>query len=288
MATNCVVKPRKLWTDESMKAAVVSVVNETLGLREASRVCNIPVETIRRRVNRSVRMGCKPGPTTVLTDEEDKLVSYLISMADMGNGIKRDTVMEMAFMIAEKTHKDHPFTDGKAGRAWFEGFLRRHPKLTIRSPQALLYNRAICANRETVDEFFGKLGSIYGRLDLISKPMLIFNCDETDISIVHKPGKVLAELGRRNVYAVTSAEREKAHTILSCVSASRYVLPPMMIYPRKKCVPDNQILCLEAVNLDGLMENCTLIGSNSFCSRSLHVAQYYLRKMDMHLIFQLS
>jgi len=89
MATSPVVKPRKLWTDESMKAAVASVVNETLGLQEASRVYNIPVETIRQRANGSVRMGCKPGPTTVLTDEEeDKLVSYLISMADMGYGIK--------------------------------------------------------------------------------------------------------------------------------------------------------------------------------------------------------
>jgi len=68
--------------------------------------------------------------------------------------------------------------------------------------------------------------------------MLIFNCDETGISVVHKPGKVIAELGRRNVYAVTSAERGKSHTVLSCVSASGYVLPPMMIYPRKKSVPD--------------------------------------------------
>ena len=60
---------------------------------------------------------------TVLTDEEeDKLVSYLISMADMGYGIKQDTVMEMAFMIAKKTHKDHPFKEGKVGHAWFEGF----------------------------------------------------------------------------------------------------------------------------------------------------------------------
>jgi len=66
----------------------------------------------------------------------------------------------------------------------------------------------------------------------------IFNCDETGISIVHKPGKVLAELGRRNVYAVTSTELGKTHTILSCVSASGYGLPPMMIYPRKKRVPD--------------------------------------------------
>jgi len=68
--------------------------------------------------------------------------------------------------------------------------------------------------------------------------MLIFNSDETGISVVHKPGKVVAELGRHNVYSMTSAERGKTHTILSCVSASGYVLPPMMIYPRKKAVPD--------------------------------------------------
>ena len=66
--------------------------------------------------------------------------------------------------------------------------------------------------------FFGKLGSVYGRLNLISKPMFIFNCDETGVSIVHKPGKVIAELGRRNVYAVTSAERGKTHGAFMCFS----------------------------------------------------------------------
>ena len=68
--------------------------------------------------------------------------------------------------------------------------------------------------------------------------MLIFNVDETGISVVHKPGKVVGKLGRRNVYSITSAERGKTHTILACVSAAWNVLPPMMVYPRKKCVPD--------------------------------------------------
>ena len=47
---------------------------------------------------------------------------------------------------------------------------------------------------------FGKIGALYERLNLISKPMLIFNVDETGVSIVHKPGKVIAELGRCRVY----------------------------------------------------------------------------------------
>ena len=222
----------KLWTEESMEAAASSVLYDNKGLWEAARLYNISVETLGRCVNGSVKLGFKPGPGTILTEEvEDKLAAYLVTMVDVGYGIKWDTVMEMAFMI---TKRKHPFREGKAGRVCFEGFQRRHPNLTIRSPQALAYNRAICANRETVDEFFDKLGSVYGQLNLNTKPMLIYNCDET---VVHKPGKVIAELGHRNVYAVTSAEQGKTHTVLSCVSASGYV-PPMIIYPRKKSVPD--------------------------------------------------
>ena len=36
---------------------------------------------------------------------------------------------------------------------------------------------------------------VYGKLNLISKPMLVFNLDETNVTIVHKPGKVVTELG---------------------------------------------------------------------------------------------
>ena len=132
MATtsNSSKQKRKLWTEESMEAAVNSIRHENKGLREAARLYNIPVETLRRRTDGRVEAGCRPGPSTILTDEEeDKLASYLVQMADMGFGLSRDTVMEMAFTIVEKSQRRHPFRDGKAGRAWFEGFRRRHPKL---------------------------------------------------------------------------------------------------------------------------------------------------------------
>ena len=64
--------------------------------------------------------------------------------------------------------------------------------------------------------------------------MQLFNVDETGISIVHKPGKVVTELGRRNVWGITSAEKGKTHTVVTCVSASGLSIPPMLIYPRKR------------------------------------------------------
>ena len=100
------------------------------------------------------------------------------------------------------------------------------------------YARAVCANKHTIDDFFAKLGAIFGRLNLISKPGQIYNVDETGVTIVHKHSKVVAHIGRRNVLSLTSADKGKTHTTLACVSASGQVLAPFMVYPRKRPVPE--------------------------------------------------
>ena len=87
-------KKQMLWSTKSMKAAVDSALQEKRGFKEAARLHNIPVETLRKHVNGSVEVGARPGPATVLTEvEEDALVAYLIEMADKGYSLTRETVM---------------------------------------------------------------------------------------------------------------------------------------------------------------------------------------------------
>ena len=95
-------------------------------------------------------------------------------MADMGYGLSREMVMRMAYLIAEKSHRKHPFTGESAGRSWFESFKKRHPRLTIRTPQPLSYSRALCANPDTISDFFGKLGSLYGKLNITVISLLLY------------------------------------------------------------------------------------------------------------------
>ena len=213
---------QKLWTDESIEAAYQAVLDGK-GLRETSRFYNVPVETLRRRVNGSVGLGCKPGLATILNDEqEDLLCEYIIKIADMGYGLTKEDVQCLAFSIVEKIGCKHPFTDGKAGRGWFNGFKSRHPQLTFCTPQSLSYSRAVAANEFVIAHFFSKLGAIYGRLNLITKPMQVYNVDETGVSIVHKKGKVLAQLGQRHVYSITSAEKGSPHYCVMCFSCRSY------------------------------------------------------------------
>lgn len=225
---------RKQWSGVSMAAAVKGV-EEGMGLREAPRLYNVPVETLRRRTTGSVAVDCRPGPSTILSEyEEERLAKYCLEMSEKGFGLGREDVMRTAFLIAEKSGRKHPFQNGKAGRAWFDGFCCRHPRLTLRKPEPLSYARAAACTSEKISEFFGKLAGTCAKLNILGKPMQIFNADETGISIVHKPGKVISELGKRVVWAVTSAEKGKTHTVMVCVSASGFVLPPMIIYPRKR------------------------------------------------------
>ena len=192
---------------------------------------------IRRCITGAVDLDCRPGPKTVLTkEEEDRLAGYCIEMADRGFGLTREDVMRLAFQIAERTRpNDHSFKDGLAGHGWYEGFRSRHLNLTVRTPQPLSY---CSANPAVLADFFSKLGAICGQLNLFTKPMQIFNLDETAITIVHKPGKVITDVTRCHVYSLISAEEGKTHTVLSCVSVSGLTLPPMIIFPQKTAVPD--------------------------------------------------
>ena len=68
------------------------------------------------------------------------------------------------------------------------------------------------------------MGALHGQLNLISKPAQVFNVDEMGMTIVHKPGKVIAELHHSYIYAITLGEKQKNHKIISCMSTVGFVV----------------------------------------------------------------
>ena len=155
-------------------AAALQDVKGGMAVREAARLYNLPFETLQRRAVGVVGLECSSGPPTVLTEHEgNELASYCVKMADMGFGLSRNDVMVVAFKIAEASGRNHPFTEGAAGRAWFDGFRSRHSKLTLCSTQSLSHARASCANHEIISDLFGKLAAVCAKLNVLMKPMNI-------------------------------------------------------------------------------------------------------------------
>ena len=85
-------------------------------------------------------------------------------------------------------------------------------------------------NRTNVNLFYDNLEDLYGRFHF--EPQCIWNVDETGLTTVQNPGKIVAQKGVKQVGAVTSAERGVLVTLCCAVNALGHAIPPMFIFPR--------------------------------------------------------
>jgi hypothetical protein len=124
-------------------------------------------------------------------------------------------------------------TDHAAGRDWFQGFLRRHKDLAVRTSEPTSLQRAVGFNAAKAKIFFYKLGDLL--FDETGNRLIpetqIYNVNESGYSICHKPSKVIAERGQRGFGALTSAEKGKTVTTICCMSAAGHYVPPMWLEP---------------------------------------------------------
>ncbi|KAJ8937646.1 hypothetical protein NQ318_002160 [Aromia moschata] len=118
-----------------------------------------------------------------------------------------------------------------AGRDWLHTFMTRN-NISIRKPEATSINRITAFNKTEISLFFELLGQLMEKHRFVAKN--IYNCDETGISTVQTPGKLLATKGQKKVGSITSWERGKSITLLCAMSAAVGYIPPMFIFPRKR------------------------------------------------------
>ena len=227
------------YGDEALVAAL-EAVGEGKPLLQASNMFKISRRTLARHRDQKVR---NPGHTSLGNykmaldvETENQLHGHIKYMEKCLYGLTTTDLRKLAFEYAVISKLNHPFNTEKkmAGKDWLRGYLTRYPDLSIRTPQATSIQRAVGFNRPKVDQFYATYKNLLDTHTL--SPSRIYNMDETGITEVHKPGKVIASKGARQVGKITSAERGSTVTLVCAMSAVGTYLPPMYIFPRKRMV----------------------------------------------------
>ena len=230
---------RRGYENSHLVNAVKKIVNENWSIYKAAKEFKVPWSTLKDHVSRhnledehaEIAIPKLGRPFILPKEIELKFVKYIIEMQELGFGLSVIHVKKLAFDLSKSFDKNCLFNEdkAKAGSYWWRSFKERYG-LSLRTPEKLAANRAAIGNRENLDDFYDKLEMTLNRLGLSNKPQQIFNCDETWLTIVVKPSKIVTQIGKKIVYSKTFAEKGFTQTVLGCCGADGTAVPPMIIF----------------------------------------------------------
>lgn len=165
------------------------------------------------------------------------MVQHVKKAAAIFYGITIDDLRQLAYSLAVANHLDDiPWNwieEKKASLFWANSFLKQHPSLAIRKPEATSVQRMINFSPHNMSMFFDNLEKVLRRNGGFSADQ-IWNHDETGVTTVQKPVKIVAQKGAKQVASTVSQERGTLVTVCCAVNTLGNHIPPFSVFPRKK------------------------------------------------------
>ncbi|XP_028518723.1 uncharacterized protein LOC114576372 [Exaiptasia diaphana] len=199
--------------------------------RCAAQLYNVPTTTLVDRCSGRITHGIKSGPGTILSPEDEaKLAVYLVDCSNKGYGKSKD-IIYMVTCIPKK--RGHSTKGGSLSKKWWQGFLKRHPEISMRASQNFCVVRTLVTHN-MIHTFYERLleAMTTNGGSLLEKPAHIYNCDESGFSFDAINKIVAAARGIKHVPRVSKGQHKKV-TVLACASADGNTMPPMFIYKNK-------------------------------------------------------
>jgi hypothetical protein len=133
-------------------------------------------------------------------EDETVLADYLHRSADIYFGLSPIDVRKLAYLVATKLNLQIPTSWTEklaAGPDWFASFLKRHPTLAIRKPEATSLARTSSFNIHNSNLFFDN----YQRVLVREKIGLecVWNIDEIGVTTVSPPEKIVGRKGQKQI-----------------------------------------------------------------------------------------
>ena len=126
--------------------------------------------------------------------------------------------------------------DVTVSTGWWASFSQRHSQLTLRMAEPVSVARTVGTRAEIIQHYFDLLEKTLVQYDLLDKPAIIFNMDETGLSLDPVGPTVVSRKGTKHPVSTTTGNKSQI-TVVSCINAAGYVIPPMVIFDRKTLSP---------------------------------------------------
>ena len=168
-------------------------------------------------------------------EEEKAVVGYAKQCSNHYYGLSIIELRELSYQFSKKIHAKYPpnwDTNERSGRDWYYGFMRRHPELTLRTPEQTSSNHVKSFSNENMQLFFRNLDSVLSEHPYQAAD--IWNMDETGFSAVPtKIAKVILMRGMRRVGQILTQARESMITMSLAVNAEGNSILPFFLFPRQ-------------------------------------------------------
>ena len=211
----------------------LDAVHNGMSVSKASELYGIPRTTLNDHNLGKSKSGVKPGaPSLLSTEEEEDLVKFLLTSADIGYGRTRKEVLDIVSRLLARKGVERVVTNG-----WWNKFLCRHPLLASQTPATLSVSRARASTRECINSYFDLLENTLQETGLADYPALYFNMDETGFALDPKPNKTVHLRVEKNALSISSGSKGQI-TVIACVSATAQVIPPLIVWNRKTMAPE--------------------------------------------------
>lgn len=214
----------------------VEAVKNGMPKLKASKLFNVPRSTIRFRCSAKFTKS-RPGPHTVLSSaNEEMLVSWVTECQKKGFPRSKEDLKEAVKDFLDENEQENPFTNNIPGKGWYYAFLKRHPQIVPRTPEAITAASSVVAESD-IRNYFDNIEKYLRKneyYEILSDPTRIYNGDETNFQLCPNNKVVLAPKGARNIYEVDRGQAKQSLTVMFTFSASGTIVPPMIIYPYKR------------------------------------------------------
>ncbi|XP_015181519.1 PREDICTED: uncharacterized protein LOC107069070 [Polistes dominula] len=196
------------WSEEDLQSAKAAI-EEGMSKRKAAKQFNIPFTTLRDRLKNENMSNPRLGRKPIFTPQQENDIAeqvkllgslyYGLSVTDL-----RKHVYKYAVLNNIKNNFDR--SSRTAGLDWVHGFMRRNPSVSVRKAEVTSLNRVSAFNKKEITHFYDKLGELIEKHKFL--PNNIYNANETGITKVTDPGKVLAKKDKKESDLLQVANKE--------------------------------------------------------------------------------